>query len=117
MFRLRFAALFGAAALGLVCGCISFSRPAFLDRLHGRNSADCCEAGAVPDDVAALETGPALAAPGGAPCATPTAPIPQGTMPDLTQPPRLVPEPQSPTAPYRPSAKFTKAGADTKTEK
>jgi hypothetical protein len=101
MFRLRFGPLAVAAGLGLVCGCLSLAdRPLLgLNPFWRAHVNDCCDAGAVSDSAGPVveELGPALP-PGSA--AVPLAP--QNTVPQLAPAPRLVPEPQSRTAPYNP---------------
>jgi len=99
MFRLRFTSLAVVAGLALICGCLSLAdRPLLgLNPFWRGHASDCCESET--SSPVAEEFGPSL------PPGTTAAPLaPQGTVPQLAPPPRLVPEPQARTAPYNPKS-------------
>jgi hypothetical protein len=112
MVRTRLAALAAAAGLGLASGCAGLSEHSLFSRCHGTTCSapcDCCPAecasgfdfgGPVLDEGAPFFGQPQFQSV--PPMGTPPAP-PGEVMPQLTAPPRLVPQPQGPATPYTPS--------------
>lgn len=114
MVRKRLAFLTALAGLGLLGGCSSTpscpgeQRPSFLDRFRRHPAPECCvENGAMM--TAPVADGPVLSegAPGTvvAPAPTPGgggACLQPAPVPSLSQPQRLVPQPQAQSRPYIP---------------
>jgi hypothetical protein len=114
MVRARLAALVLASGLGLACGCTYLANhPLF----GSRGSTPCvgCETGSIPvtEGPVLQDYNPTGTPPPGVPAGVPLLNgqpgangigdlTPQPTVPPLSTPPRLVPQPQAPVEPYRP---------------
>jgi hypothetical protein len=104
MLRARLAGALVAAGLGLISGCSSLSNSSWFHR-NRAVPCDGCSAGAVPmGEGPMLEGGSAVMVPGEMPTGPMPAPLPpDASMPSMTQPPRLVPQPQAQPVPASPS--------------
>lgn len=104
MFRLRLATVVVAAGIGLVCGCMSLSQFPLLDRFRCRHGTDCCDSAALPEGQGPIVDGPVIngAVPGSPGLGSVPSVAPQNTLPTLTPPPRVVPQPQAQPGPYTP---------------
>ncbi len=110
MLRARLAIVALATGLGLSCGCSTIANHPWFSRL-GRTNCDGCETGSV-----ALGEGPILEGP--APVVISPGPqnpgmqAPVTPIPQLTAPPRLVPEPQAQPVPAVPSRRTPRVFQD-----
>src|SRR5947209_19660913 len=103
MVRLRLANFVLAAGLGLVCGCMSLSQCPLFERFRAHPSEDSYNCGIVPEGAGPVVEGPMMegVVPGGPPIGAVPSMTPQNTIPPLSSPPRIVPQPQAQPNPYR----------------